>query len=189
MSDRTDDPRPDEHVPVPFQDWEWLLDNEPTDPHQLRRVFAQAPSSVVTLCALVEGDLPVGMTVGTFVPVSLDPPLVSVCIAESSTSWPRLRSAARIGVSVLASDHDLLARRLSSKDHDRLKDAPMLRSPTGALLVDGGVAWLECSVWSEHSAGDHSIVVLRIHRHGLDESAEPLVFHRSAFRALRPLSD
>ena len=70
------------------------------DPIALRRVFGAFPTGVTALAALVDGE-PVGMAASSFVAVSLDPPLVSFCPAISSKTWPRLRRAARLGISVL----------------------------------------------------------------------------------------
>jgi flavin reductase (DIM6/NTAB) family NADH-FMN oxidoreductase RutF len=69
------------------------------DPQQLRRVFGSFPSGVAAVAALVAGE-PVGIAASSFTSVSLDPPLVSVCIAHTSTTWPVLRTASRLGVSI-----------------------------------------------------------------------------------------
>jgi flavin reductase (DIM6/NTAB) family NADH-FMN oxidoreductase RutF len=78
----------------------------------LRRAFAMFPSGVTAVCATVEGR-PVGLAASSFTSVSLDPPLVSVCIAHTSSTWPLLRAAGRVGVSVLAEGHASIARQLA----------------------------------------------------------------------------
>lgn len=154
-----------------------------TDGAQLRRAFGCFPSGVTALCALVEG-VPVGMAASSFTSVSVSPPLVSVCIQHSSTTWPVLRDRPRLGLSVLAEGHDDACRRLSSKTGDRFAGTEWEASPDGSVFVHGSTAWLDCSVHSEVPAGDHAVVLLEIHGLRADPNTPPLVFHGSAFRRL-----
>jgi len=88
---------------------------EPTD---LRRVFGAYPTGVTAVAALVDG-IPVGITANSFTSVSLDPPIVSVCVAHTSTTWPVLRKATRLGISVLGAHQEGHGRALSERRGDR----------------------------------------------------------------------
>src|SRR5918997_4998820 len=81
------------------------LDDLSADPQELRRAYGCFPSGVTAICTLVDGA-PDGMAASSFTSVSLDPPLVSVCVQNTSTTWPRLRHLPRLGVSVLAESQD-----------------------------------------------------------------------------------
>ncbi|MFF0149245.1 flavin reductase (DIM6/NTAB) family NADH-FMN oxidoreductase RutF [Amycolatopsis sulphurea] len=129
------------------------LESVTGDPVQLRRAYGCFPSGVTAVCAWA-GGVPVGIAASSFTSVSVDPPLVSLCVQNSSTTWPRLRTAPRLGVSVLGQDQN------------------------------GAVAWLDCSIHSEVPAGDHAIVLLRIHALRAEPDDAPLVFHGSRFRQL-----
>jgi flavin reductase (DIM6/NTAB) family NADH-FMN oxidoreductase RutF len=129
-----------------------------------------------------DGD-PVGMAASSFVSLSLDPPLVAVCMQNTSTSWPRLRRLRRLGLSVLAQDQEDACVRLSGKG-DRFSDIEWVSTADGAVFVPGASVWLECSLFEEVAAGDHAIAMLEIHRLHTDVSVSPLVFHRSEFRRL-----
>jgi flavin reductase (DIM6/NTAB) family NADH-FMN oxidoreductase RutF len=153
------------------------------DPAELRRVFGAFPSGVTAIAALVD-DNPVGLAASSFTSVSMDPALVSVCVAHSSTTWPVLRSAARFGVSVLAADQEQAGRQLASREGDRFAALAWRATPDGAVLLEGASAWLECSPEAEHRAGDHDIIVLRVHDLDADHAIKPLVFHASQFRRL-----
>jgi flavin reductase (DIM6/NTAB) family NADH-FMN oxidoreductase RutF len=153
------------------------------DPDRLRRVFGAFPSGVTAIAALIDRD-PVGIVASSFTSVSLDPPLVSVCVAHSSTTWPVLRHAARFGVSVLAADQEQACVQLSSRDGDRFAALDWRATPDGAVLLAGASAWLDCSTQAQHRAGDHDIVVLRVHDLDADHGIRPLVFHASQFRRL-----
>jgi flavin reductase (DIM6/NTAB) family NADH-FMN oxidoreductase RutF len=153
-------------------------------PTDLRRVFGAFPTGVTAIAAVVD-SVPVGLAASSFTSVSLDPPLVSVCIARTSTTWPTLRRASRLGVSVLAADQERLGRQLSQRGGDRFAGATWRASRDGEILLDGACAWLDCSIYEEYPAGDHDIVLLRVHDLGADHAAAPLIFHRSTFGRLQ----
>jgi flavin reductase (DIM6/NTAB) family NADH-FMN oxidoreductase RutF len=165
-----------------------MIEVDPTavDPVRLRQAYGCFPSGVTAVCALLDG-LPVGLAASSFTSVSVHPPLVSVCIQATSTTWPRLRGQPRLGVSVLAESHDLACRTLSLKEGDRFAGVDWEASSGGAVFVRGSTAWLDCSVHSEVPAGDHAIVLLTIHGLRADPEAPPLVFHGSRFRRLAAL--
>jgi flavin reductase (DIM6/NTAB) family NADH-FMN oxidoreductase RutF len=148
-----------------------------------RSVFAAYPTGVAALAALVDGR-PVGLAANSFTSVSLEPALVSVCVAHSSTTWPALRDLDRIGVSVLAQHHETASRQLSAKGVDRFADLDWRATDDGAVFLDGASAWFDCSIEQHVPAGDHDIVLLRVHDLGSDPSVAPLVFHGSAYRRL-----
>lgn len=81
-----------------------LTTNQDLDPVALRRAFGSFPTGVVALAAEV-ADRPLGLAAGSFTSVSLDPPLVSISLAAGSRTWPTLRAASRLGVTVLADHH------------------------------------------------------------------------------------
>ncbi|TSD94268.1 flavin reductase family protein [Skermania sp. ID1734] len=152
------------------------------DPATLRTVFAQFPAGVVAVCALVDSE-PRGLAVSTFTPVSLEPALVSICVQNTSSTWPVLRTANRIGLSLLGSGQEDAARALSARRADRFAQMSLTRRGS-AIFVDGGAAWIEASLDGEVLAGDHTVAVLRIHGLGKRVDVNPLVFHDSRFRAL-----
>jgi flavin reductase (DIM6/NTAB) family NADH-FMN oxidoreductase RutF len=159
------------------------LDPLPDDHAVLRRAYGCFPSGVTAICALRDGE-PVGMVASAFTAVSLTPPLVSVCIQDSSATWPRLRDRSRLGVSVLAASHDDACLSLSRKTGDRFAGVEWEPTPDDAVFVNGATVWLHCSVDKEIPAGDHTIALLRVHGLRAEPAAAPLVFHGSRFRRL-----
>jgi flavin reductase (DIM6/NTAB) family NADH-FMN oxidoreductase RutF len=151
----------------------------------LRRAFAMFPSGVTAVCATVEGR-PVGLAASSFTSVSLDPPLVSVCIAHTSSTWPLLRAAGRVGVSVLAEGHASIARQLAGKAADRFTGVDWTDGPGHSVFIHGAALWLDCSVSREVPAGDHDIVLLEIRAVTPHPDRNPIVFHGSHFRQLLP---
>lgn len=156
------------------------------DPQALRRAFSCFPSGVIAICATVDGA-PVGLAASSFTPVSLDPPLASICVQTTSSTWPVLRRATRLGVSVLAESQSDLCRQLSSKNGDRFKDLDLKVDASGAILIEGASLWLTCSLEDELPAGDHSIALLRIQGMQATPQVEPLIFHASSYRRLMAL--
>jgi flavin reductase (DIM6/NTAB) family NADH-FMN oxidoreductase RutF len=155
------------------------------DSTSLRAVFGAFPTGVTALAALVDGK-PVGVAASSFTSVSLTPPLVSVCMAHSSSTWPALRRAERLGISVLSTDHEAVCRQLAGPADKRFARVDWRATPDGAVLLDGASAWFECSLEQVVRAGDHDIVVLRVHDLHAEPAVEPLVFHGSLFRSLTP---
>jgi flavin reductase (DIM6/NTAB) family NADH-FMN oxidoreductase RutF len=158
------------------------------DTADLRRAYGAFPTGVTAIAALVGGS-PVGMAASSFTSVSLDPALVSVCIATTSETWPVLRHASRVGVSVLGHDQSGASRQLAARGVDRFAGLSSHTSADGAIFLDGSSAWLDCSVHREITAGDHEIVLLQIHRLGTDPDVAPLVFHASTFHRLSAVPD
>jgi flavin reductase (DIM6/NTAB) family NADH-FMN oxidoreductase RutF len=138
----------------------------------------------VAVVAGLAGGRPAGIAASSFVPVSLDPPLVSVCVAHTSTTWPLLRDSPRIGISVLGAHQEHVGRRLGARTGDRFAGVAWRSTSCGAVLIEGASAWYDCTVEQQVRSGDHDIVVFRVH--DLDAAADvpPLVFHASAFRRL-----
>ena len=157
--------------------------SKPFGPTELRRVFGAFPSGVVVIAALVDG-VPMGMAASSFTSVSLDPPLVSICTANTSTTWPVLCDAPSFGVSVLAADQEEAGRQLAARNTDRFANLGWRATADGAVILDGASAWLRCSIHTVHPGGDHEIVVLRIHELEGDHTITPLVFHASKFHRL-----
>jgi flavin reductase (DIM6/NTAB) family NADH-FMN oxidoreductase RutF len=153
------------------------------EPAALRRVLSAFPTGVTALAAVVDGE-PIGIAANSFSSVSLDPPLVSVCVATTSQTWPRLRTAPRIGVSVLSHRQEDASRRLASRGTDRFAGLSWIRTADGAVLLEHASAWFDCSVEREIRAGDHDIVLLAVHDLGTDPHLPPLVFHGSRYRRL-----
>src|ERR1022692_1335299 len=153
---------------------------------ELRRVFAAYPTGVAAIAALVEG-FPAGIAASSFVSVSLDPPLVSVCVAHTSTTWPALRSAKRLGISVLGAHQELAGRRLGTRGAERFAALSWRGTGEGAVILCGASAWLDCSIERHITAGDHDIVLLRVHDLAASDMP-PLVFHGSTFRQLQARS-
>lgn len=147
----------------------------------LRRI----PGRGRRLCAVVDGEphglVATSMTVG----VSYDPPMVLFSVRNASSTWPTLRRAERIGISVLGESQGPLCRQIAAKNGNRFDGLETMTTPEGAIFVAGAVSWMNCSIVSEVPAGDHAVVLMQVHEVGHAEQTAPLVFHRSRFPVLR----
>jgi flavin reductase (DIM6/NTAB) family NADH-FMN oxidoreductase RutF len=150
----------------------------------LRRTFSCFPTGIAAIAGVVDGE-PQGLLVNSFTSVSLDPPLASFCIAHTSRTWPMLCTAQAIGVSVLTELQRDVGERLSGNCAARFDRQDWEIHDDEALVVRDAAAWLDCALHSTMTAGDHSIVVLRILRHSGDPALQPLVFHASGYRTLQ----
>jgi flavin reductase (DIM6/NTAB) family NADH-FMN oxidoreductase RutF len=125
-----------------------------------------------------------GIAASSFTSVSLDPPLVSIAVARTSNTWPALREAREIGVSVLADHHDVVCRQLAGSPDQRFAGLRIAVSAGGAVVLRESVATFTTVLHDEVEAGDHVIVLLRVLSVDTGEGEHPLVFHRSAFAQL-----
>jgi flavin reductase (DIM6/NTAB) family NADH-FMN oxidoreductase RutF len=160
-----------------------LTTNQDLDATRLREAFGVFPSGVVAVAAEVDGEL-VGLAASSFTSVSLEPALVSFSVANTSKTWPTLRRAGHLGVTILADHHGDVCRRLAGPVEHRFDDVPVTATEDGAVTLDEGLARFDCSIHREVEAGDHTIVILELHAVEHSDTSLPLVFHRSAFGRL-----
>ena len=152
------------------------------DAARFRQILGGFPTGV-TVVTTIQDDRPVGLAVGSFFSVSLDPPLVGFCVMTTSNTWPAIERRGSFGVSILADDQTDVCRQLASKEPNKFDALPWLPGPvTGSPLIAGAVGHLDCDLEQQHRAGDHWIVVGRVRYlapHPGD--ATPLVFCRGTF--------
>ncbi len=149
----------------------------------LRRAFGRFPTGVAAVCGLEAGS-PLGMVASSFTSVSLEPPLVLICAAHSSRTWPRLAKLASLGLSILGEGDEGVVRRLTAPVRDRFTDLAWSASQDGAVLLEGAAAWFECRIDGQVRGGDHDVVLLSIDAVQVFADVAPLVFHASQFTKL-----
>jgi flavin reductase (DIM6/NTAB) family NADH-FMN oxidoreductase RutF len=149
-----------------------------------REIMSTFPSGVAIVTAVVEGDKPRGLTVSAFCPVSLDPPLVLVCIDKTSNSLLAIQRSGGFTVNLLASGREELARRYASKVEDKFEGVATARpavAEAGPVLVDDCVAWAACRIHSAVEAGDHFIIVGQVEEGHHRAGEDPLLYGRRVF--------
>ena len=151
------------------------------EPADLRRAFGQYPTGVAVITA-VGPDGPVGMVVTSFTTVSLQPALVAFCAAHTSTTWPIIADARSCCINVLAASQGDLCRQLTRRDK-RFEGVAWSAAASGAPILAGVVGWLDCHISEVRLAGDHDLVILEVLGHDAQPELEPLLFHRSGYRA------
>ena len=162
--------------------------NQDLDPNRLRKAFGNFPTGVVAVAAHVNGEL-IGLAASSFTSVSLAPPLVSLAIANTSKTWPRLRHAQHVGVTILADHHGPVARQLAGPVETRFDGLNVTLSDLGTVTLVDGLAQFDTTIYREVEAGDHTIVLLQLHAIEQADTSSPLVFHRSSFARLHHPGD
>lgn len=158
------------------------------DAASFRAVMGQVPTAVTVVAGLDPSGSPVGLTIGSFVSVSLRPPLVGFLVETDSRTWPTIRRAGAFCVNVLSSDQGEICWRFAKESDDRFSGVAWSPAPSGAPLIDGVAAWIDCTVDSVSEHGDHLFVVGRVaHMAHPDLPVAPLIFHRG--RLSRPSVD
>lgn len=152
-------------------------------PAEFRRVLGHFATgvTVVTTC---DGDArPTGLTASAFTSVSLDPPLILVCVDHKSQTYPWLQERGLFAINVLTSDQELLSRKFASTRLDKFDGVPFRLSPLGLPLIDGALAHLECTTLHTYPAGDHTIFVGRVEEAAAGPG-EPLLYYRGQYDRL-----
>jgi flavin reductase (DIM6/NTAB) family NADH-FMN oxidoreductase RutF/DNA-binding IclR family transcriptional regulator len=154
-----------------------------------RQVLGQYPTGVVVVTATDAEGEPLGMTVGTFTAVSLDPPLVAFMPQKSSSSWAALRASGdRFCINILADDQEDICRQVAIRKTDKLAGIAWRASDGGNPIIENSVAYIDCTTVAVHDAGDHDIVIGLVHDLDMSGQGDPLLFFRGGYGSFLPQS-
>jgi flavin reductase (DIM6/NTAB) family NADH-FMN oxidoreductase RutF len=152
-----------------------------------RRVCGHFATGVTIISTCDADGQPTGLTASAFASVSLDPPLVLVCVSHKSQSFPALRDGGKFAVNVLRDSGEAVSRRFATTRLDKFDGVPYTLSPLGLPLLDDALAHVECVTVSAYSEGDHTIFVGRV-EHARAGSGDPLLYFRGQYQRLAPSS-
>ena len=141
---------------------------------RFRDGLARFATGVAFVTTSIDGR-PAGLIVNSFSSVSLDPPLVSFCPALTSLTWSRMRRSGRFGVNILASGQDEFVRRAAPPGADRFSGVDYYLAASGVPVLTDAIAFVDCTLEDEHVAGDHWLVVGRVHDVQMGPTRDPLV--------------
>lgn len=153
------------------------------DPNEYRRVLGHFPTGV-TVVTGVDDAGPAGMAIGSFASVSLDPPLVMFCPGNTSASWLRIKETGSFCVNVLGKDQKEVCGVFAGKSDDKFAGIDWTTATTGAPVIPGSIAVIDCEIHSILDGGDHDIVVgLVTSMSTADDAAErgPLLFFQGGY--------
>lgn len=141
-------------------------------------------ASGVTVVTVRSGDETAGLTVSSFCSLSLDPPLVLICIDRDVSSHDLIRDGGRYAVNMLASDQEELSRRFASRMDDKFEGIGVREGLGGIPLLEEALAIVECVVEEALPGGDHTIFVGRV-ENAETSDRDPLVYFRSGYHFLK----
>ncbi len=140
----------------------------------------------MTVVTCLSAGQPLGLAVNSFTSVSLRPPLVAFCVARSSATWRSLREVGTFCVNILREDQEAISRVFATSGLDRFQGVGWRAAPSGAPVLSGVLAWIDCTVEAEYEAGDHLIVVGRVRELDLAHAGRPLLFYRGGYGRFEP---
>lgn len=146
---------------------------------QLRQVMSHWPSGVTVIAAQYQGETR-GMTASSFTSVSLEPPLILVCINETAQLWPLLEKAGRFTVNLLAEGQEHTSAHFAGRPIEGYE--PLSSEEIPAL--EGALATLHCQTWAVYPGGTHKIVVGKVEKVTMGENARPLLYWNRGYRQL-----
>lgn len=149
---------------------------------EFRRILGHFVTGVTIVTATdPDNGEPCGLTANAVASVSLDPPLVLVCVDHTAESHDRILAAGVFAVNVLSEDQERLSRRFATwNTPEKFGGIPFHRSATGAPILDAALAWVECRIWATYPGGDHTIMVGEAVA-GDAREGSPLIYYRSGY--------
>ena len=161
------------------------------DPSTFRSVLGRFASGVTVVTAVDEAGRDHGMTASAFCSLSLEPPLILVCIDNTATMHEVLGRAPTFAVNILSMGQEAISRRFGLSEPDlggiaeeeRFIGVGYTRGIDGAALLDECVAYLECRIVNRHGAGDHTIVIGEVHA-AVAHEERPLLYYRGGYATL-----
>lgn len=154
------------------------------DPRTLRDALGCFATGVTVVTCVDEHGRPAGLTVNSFTSVSLDPPLLLVCLGKEATSAPALTAARFFAVNVLQTGQQPASIRFSTRDEDRFGATPWSCGESGAPILEESLGVFECERFALHDGGDHHILVGQVIKASFDVSLDPLLYFRGRYRRL-----
>ena len=154
------------------------------DPRTLRDALGCFATGVTVVTCLDGDGEPAGLTVNSFTSVSLDPPLLLVCVAKDAASARPLSEAANFAINVLQTKQQPASIRFSTRDQDRFGATPWACGEAGAPILEDSLGVFECERFAVYDGGDHHILVGRVVKASFDAALDPLLYFRGKYRRL-----
>ncbi|ORA11298.1 flavin reductase [Mycobacterium arosiense] len=152
-----------------------------SDPMHMRNVLGQFPTGVVVITAVAKDGTAVGLTVGSFTSVSLDPPLVAFMAQAGSASWRKIETSGAFCVNVLTYTQEHVCRAMATRRADKFSGIAWHPAASGSPVLDKVAAWIDCDIESVIPAGDHFIVLARVRDLDVAEATAPLIFYQGGY--------
>lgn len=157
------------------------------DSRELRRIRGHYPTGVCVVTALSTAG-PVGMVVGSFTSVSLEPALVAFLPDRKSNTWPKIEAAGHFCVNILAQGQLGVCEALACRAENKFDAIPYRLSGSGLPLIEGVVAGVDCQLYAVHEAGAHYIAIGQVLALDVERPEPPLVFLRGGYGSISPFS-
>jgi flavin reductase (DIM6/NTAB) family NADH-FMN oxidoreductase RutF len=154
------------------------------DPRTLRDALGCFATGVTVVTCLDDAGRPAGLTVNSFTSVSLEPPLLLVCIHKQAASAAALTAAGNFAVNVLQTKQRPASITFSTRVEDRFDETPWACGEAGAPILKDSLGVFECERFAVYDGGDHHILVGRVVKASFDSSLDPLLFFRGRYRRL-----
>ena len=155
------------------------------DGREFRRILGHYPTGVCVITTLSRSE-PIGMVVGSFTSISLEPALVGFFPDRRSSTWPKIEATGQFCVNVLAERQQDLCRALAAKVANKFDTIAYRLSDAGLPIIEGVVAWIDCELHAVHEAGDHFIAIGSVRALDVERPDHPLVFLRGAYGSFSP---
>jgi flavin reductase (DIM6/NTAB) family NADH-FMN oxidoreductase RutF len=164
------------------------LNDRQFDEAAFKATVGRFPTGLTVVTGVAAGE-PQGLTLQSFMSLSLNPTLIAVAVAKTSSTWPKIEPSGSFAVNVLADGHDGIAQRFASTAADRFTSVAFSAARSGNPVLDDAAAWLDCTIVTTFETGDHVLVVggvVELMGPAHVGVEHPIVYYRSRFHSLAP---
>jgi flavin reductase (DIM6/NTAB) family NADH-FMN oxidoreductase RutF len=153
------------------------------DVAELRRTLGSFATGVAVATTLDSEGMPKGFTANSFTSVSLNPPLVLVCVDKAASCYGAFASSNHFGINILCEHQQHVSQAFASKSADKFANMQWVSGVTGSPIFPDSAAWLDCELHDRIEAGDHLVIIGKVLGFGHSPARQPLGYHRGSYIA------
>lgn len=150
----------------------------------LRKVLGRFATGVTIVTTMSEDKRPHGLTINSFTSVSLEPPLVLICIAKDAGTLPHFLGNEHFAINILAQDQTKISQKFATHNVDRFEGIEWQRGEFSAPLIDDALAYIECQRHETYEAGDHYIILGKVEKADFTDNKKPLIYYSGQYQEL-----
>lgn len=151
------------------------------DSKEFRNILGNYPTGVCVITSFLPNGQPIGMTVGSFTSVSLDPPLIGFFSDHKSQTWQHIAKIKKFCVNILSEDQQNLGKQFSSRAEDKFDGVSFDLSDNGLPIFPNIVSWIDCELHDVVETGDHFLALGHVQNIALNDNQRPLIFYQGQF--------
>lgn len=156
-----------------------------SDTLTLRKALGKFATGVTIVTSLCENQKPQGLTINSFTSVSLDPPLVLICLSKEGGTLRHILNFGKFVINILGASQSDISKTFATHNIDRFANTKWHAGENACPLIDGAIANFECDVFNAHSEGDHRIIIGKVTKACFENKNNPLLYYSGGYKEIK----